>query len=104
MKARTRKLLAELQEMLDGPNDDALQRDIAVAELGAAACAACACGHDITATAAGLLGRFRSFPEAEWPTLFNDARQNMRRTSSDRDWPARSAALEQLIEAAKSAA
>lgn len=77
------------------------RRMTAVAELSAAGCVAAACGHDIQETAKGLVGRFRALPEEEWPSVFGEARARTRRITSDRNWPACSAALEALIEAVK---
>lgn len=104
MKTTTRKLLAELQGLLEAPSETDKRRMIAVASLSSTVCVALACGHDIKEEAGRCLGRLRSFPEAEWPALFEEARASLRRGTSDREWPARSAALERLIETVTAAA
>lgn len=82
----------------DSENARAIEREIAVAELGAAACLVSACGFDVSDTAAGFT-KLHAFPRAEWPALFDEARAGIRRTSSERDTPRRLAALDALIEA-----
>lgn len=99
MKTTTKKLLAELQGLLEAPSDTDKHRMIAVASLCSTVCVALACGHDIKEEAARCLSSLRRFPEAEWPALFDEARASMGRTSSERDTPPRLAALEALIEA-----
>lgn len=94
MKTTTRKLLAELQGLLDGPSEADKRRMIAVAGLCAAACVSVACGHDIKEAAARCAGRLGAFPREEWPALFDEARASLKGT------PAQLAVLEQLIEAA----
>ena len=81
----------------DAAREAQRQRMVTVAELGAAACLVVACGHDIKATAAGLVRRLRAFPEAEWPALFDEARAGIRRISSEIDTAPRLSALEALI-------
>lgn len=103
MKTTTRKLLAELQGLLDAPSEADKRRMIAVAELAAAACVVHACGHDVGETAAGFT-KLTAYPRDAWPALFDEARASVRRQSSDQDWPARGAVLEQLIEALQAAA
>lgn len=99
MKAKTKRLLAELQGLLDGPAVD-LRREMAIAELCSAACLVNACGLDVTETAADFT-KLHALPRAEWPALFQEAREGIRRTSSDQDTPSRLTALEALIEAVK---
>lgn len=99
--SRLRKVEQRLQQVGIDDNralvDAALQREIVVAELGAAACIVNACGHDVAETAAGFT-KLHAYPREEWPALFDEARASVRRTSSERDTQARLAVLEQLIE------
>ncbi|OWR02410.1 hypothetical protein CDO81_19670 [Roseateles puraquae] len=86
----------------DSESARAVEREIAAGELGASACLVSACGFDVSDTAAGFT-KLHSFPRAEWPVLFDEARAGIRRTSSERDTPRRLAALEALIEAVRAA-
>lgn len=90
---------------LQGSEPDAARevekrRMVAVASLCSSVCVAIACGQDAKEAAARCAGRLRAIPEEEWPAFFDEARDSMRRTSSEREWPARSAVLEEVIEAA----
>lgn len=88
---------------LDAPGDSDKHRLLAVAALCSSACVAVACGHDVKEAAARCAGRLQAIPKEEWPALFEEARESARRTSSDRDWPALSAVVEQLVEAVRAA-
>lgn len=89
----------------DSSNAQALEREIAAYELAAAAQLFGLSeryfgrAYDLVATAAGWSARFDPLNREHWPAMFDQARRCVRRTSSDSDWPRRSASLERLIEA-----
>lgn len=92
----------ELETAEDGRlAGEALAREVAAYELAAGATLLALNGgtphvHSDAAVAAECVAEFS--PE-HWPAMFDMARDSVRRTSSDRDWPARSQALEALIAA-----
>ncbi|MDR7332001.1 hypothetical protein [Roseateles asaccharophilus] len=103
MKTRTRKLLAELHDLLDGPDDDEMKREVFAFELVAAALLMVSSGkaarQDVEGAASEFVERLRAFPREQWSALFDQARTAACCTTAN----PRREVLEQLITAVQAA-